>query len=236
MDIPALQTALREAQEEIGLAPETVRLLGYLEPMVTITGYRVYPVVAAIDPDYRAEPDGHEVSALFEAPLAVALPGSSDEVAALVRFCAAHRIAIVPQGGNTSTCGAATPDDSGRQLVIALRRLNRIRAVDAANQTITVEAGKVTLIDIREPDEHATGVANGARLLPMSQLNQRAGEIPKDPTQPVLIICNTQNRSSKVVQAMQEAGWTNVRYVHGGMSTWAKNGWHMVKPFGLPAS
>ena len=98
------------------------------------------------------------------------------------------------------------------------------------------ESKQVLMVDIREPDEHATGVANGARLLPMSQLQQRAGEIPKDPAQPVLIICNTQNRSSKVVQAMQEAGWTNVRYVHGGMSTWAKNGWPMVKPFGLPAS
>jgi len=98
------------------------------------------------------------------------------------------------------------------------------------------ESQQVVMFDIREPDEHATGVANGALLLPMSQLNQRAGEIPKDPTQPVLIICNTQNRSSKVVQAMKDAGWTNVRYVNGGMSDWARKGWPMVKPFGLPKS
>lgn len=98
------------------------------------------------------------------------------------------------------------------------------------------ESKQVLMFDIREHSEHATGVADGARLLPMSQLNQRANEIPKDPTQPVLIICNTQNRSSKVVQTMKEAGWLNVRYVHGGMSTWAKNGWPMVKPFGLPKS
>ena len=98
------------------------------------------------------------------------------------------------------------------------------------------ESQQVVMFDIREPDEHATGVANGAQLLPMSQLNQRAGEIPKDPAQPVLIICNTQNRSSKVVQAMKEAGWTNVRYVHGGMSGWAEKGWPTIKPFGLPKS
>lgn len=77
-DASPLQTALREAQEEIGLAPETARLLGYLEPMVTITGYRVYPVVAAIDPDYRAAPDGHEVSALFEAPLGLFLDAANE--------------------------------------------------------------------------------------------------------------------------------------------------------------
>jgi rhodanese-related sulfurtransferase len=99
-----------------------------------------------------------------------------------------------------------------------------------------LESKQVVMFDIREPSEHATGVANGVRLLPMSQLNQRVSEIPKDPAQPVLIICNTQNRSSKVVQAMQEAGWGNVRYVNGGMSSWARNGWPMIKPFGLPAS
>ena len=99
-----------------------------------------------------------------------------------------------------------------------------------------LESQQAAMFDIREPDEHATGVANGAKLLPMSQLNQRVNEIPKDPAQPVLIICNTQNRSSKVVQALKEAGWNNVRYVHGGMSTWAKNGWPMVKPLGLPKS
>jgi rhodanese-related sulfurtransferase len=92
------------------------------------------------------------------------------------------------------------------------------------------ESRQVVMFDIREPDEHATGVAAGARLLPMSQLKQRVNEIPKDPAQPVLLICNTQNRSGKVVQALREAGWTNVRYVYGGMSSWAKNGWPMVKP------
>ena len=94
------------------------------------------------------------------------------------------------------------------------------------------ESKQVLMYDIREPDEHATGVANGARLLPMSQLQQRASEIPADAAQPVLLICNTQNRSSKVAQAMKDAGWTNVRYVHGGMSAWAGNGWPMVKPLG----
>jgi len=98
------------------------------------------------------------------------------------------------------------------------------------------ESRQVVMFDIREATEHATGVANGARLLPMSQLQQRVGEIPRDADQPVLIICNTQNRSSKVVEALKEAGWHNVRYVHGGMSDWARNGWPMIKPFGLPKS
>ncbi len=90
------------------------------------------------------------------------------------------------------------------------------------------ESGAAMLIDLRERDEHATGVAAGARLLPMSQLGRRASEIPRD--KPVLLICNTQNRSRRAHQALKDAGWTNLRYVHGGMSEWAKRGWPMVKP------
>jgi FAD/FMN-containing dehydrogenase len=73
--------------------------------------------------------------------LAVALPRSVDEVSKLLAWSNAARVGVVPQGGNTGYCGGATPDDSGLQLVIGLRRLNRIREVDAANFSITVEAG-----------------------------------------------------------------------------------------------
>ncbi len=97
------------------------------------------------------------------------------------------------------------------------------------------ESGKVLMIDIREPQEHATGVAQGVVLLPMSQVAQRVAEIPKQADQPVLLICNTQNRSRAVTQALQDQGFTNIRYVDGGMSEWAKRGWPMVKPQDLLA-
>jgi FAD/FMN-containing dehydrogenase len=56
--------------------------------------------------------------------LAVALPATVAEVVDVVRWCQDHRIGLVPQGGNTSYCGGATPDASGTQLVLGLRRLN----------------------------------------------------------------------------------------------------------------
>ncbi|MCF8185108.1 MAG: FAD-binding oxidoreductase [Polynucleobacter sp.] len=71
--------------------------------------------------------------------LCVVLPGSTDEVAATVRACAAAGAAIVPQGGNTGLCGGATP--VGGEVVVCLRRMNRIREVDADNNSMTVEAG-----------------------------------------------------------------------------------------------
>lgn len=104
------------------------------------------------------------------APLAVALPGTTSEVAALVRLCARHGVAVVPQGGNTSTCGAATPDASGRQLVLGLRRMRAIRRVDADDNSICVEAG-ATLAEVQQAAQ-ATG-----RLFPLSLASEGSCQI-----------------------------------------------------------
>ena len=71
----------------------------------------------------------------------VVRPANTTEVAAVVRACLETGAPIVPQGGNTSLCGAATPDAAGQAVVVSLSRLNRIAAVDAKNNTISVEAG-----------------------------------------------------------------------------------------------
>ena len=75
--------------------------------------------------------------------LAVVLPRTTQEVAKIVQLCAANQIALVPQGGNTGFCGGATPDSSGKQIVLNLKRMNTIREIDVANQTMTLEAGCV---------------------------------------------------------------------------------------------
>ena len=91
----------------------------------------------------------------------VVRPGSTAEVAAVVRACSAAGVAMLPQGGNTSHCGASIPDKSGKTVLISLSRLNKIRAVDAANNTITVEAGCV----LQNLQEAALAVD---RLFPLS--------------------------------------------------------------------
>ncbi|MDD5299512.1 MAG: FAD-binding oxidoreductase [Gallionella sp.] len=77
----------------------------------------------------------------FGKALAVVFPSDTPQVAELVKLCAANRIAIVPQGGNTSLCGGSVPLSEGRQIVLNLSRMKRIRAVDPVNYTMTVEAG-----------------------------------------------------------------------------------------------
>ena len=73
--------------------------------------------------------------------LALARPRTLQQVAQILGFCNSQHIAVVPVGGNTSYCGGATPDASGRQLLLSVARLNRIRAVDPLNYSMTAEAG-----------------------------------------------------------------------------------------------
>jgi FAD/FMN-containing dehydrogenase len=74
---------------------------------------------------------------------AVLRPGSVDEVAQLVRLCAAERVPVVPQGGNTGLVLGSVPDAGGSAVVLSVARLDRIRALDAANRTVTVDAGVI---------------------------------------------------------------------------------------------
>jgi FAD/FMN-containing dehydrogenase len=75
--------------------------------------------------------------------LAVVRPADTAQVAAVLRACAAHGASVVPQGGNTGLVGGGVPDASGTQVLLSLTRLNRIRAIDRANLTLTAEAGCV---------------------------------------------------------------------------------------------
>ncbi|MES2979722.1 MAG: FAD-binding oxidoreductase [Pseudomonadota bacterium] len=75
--------------------------------------------------------------------LAVVRPASTDEVAAVVKACAAAGVSLVPQGGNTGLVVGSTPDTSGTQVVLSLQRMRAIRVIDPANLTVTVEAGCV---------------------------------------------------------------------------------------------
>ena len=82
--------------------------------------------------------------------IAVVQPDTTESVAAVLRWCSAHQIPLVPQGGNTSLSGGATPDTAGRALVLSLTRLNQVRRIDPVNNTIEVDAG-VTLQQVQEP-------------------------------------------------------------------------------------
>jgi len=89
---------------------------------------------------------------------AILAPSSRDEVAAILALAHAGGVPLVPQGGNTSMVGGATPPVDGSALILSLRRMNRIRSLDAAGNLAVVEAG-VILADL-----HAAALAAGRRF------------------------------------------------------------------------
>ena len=93
--------------------------------------------------------------------VAVAQPDNTEGVAAVLRWCHANQVPVVPQGGNTGLSGGATPDAEGLALVLSLTRLNRVRQIDSVNNTIEVDAG-VTLQQVQEAAREA------GRLFPLS--------------------------------------------------------------------
>jgi FAD/FMN-containing dehydrogenase len=93
--------------------------------------------------------------------LAVVRPASTDQVSAVVAACARAGVAIVPQGGNTGMCGAATPAPGGRSIVLSLSRMNRVLDIDLLNDTVTVEAGCVLSVIQQR-------AAEAGRLFPLS--------------------------------------------------------------------
>ena len=86
--------------------------------------------------------------------LAVIVPRSVEQISRLLRFCNENRIGVVPHGGNTGYCGGATPDESGNQVVVSMRRMNRIRGVDALNYSLVAEAGCI-LADVQRAADEA---------------------------------------------------------------------------------
>src|SRR5882757_9824334 len=93
--------------------------------------------------------------------LAVVRPATTEEVAAVVKLCAAEKVAVVPQGGNTGMVGGGTPHENGHEIVLSLTRMNRIVEIDPIGYSMTVEAG-VVLKTIQET------AAQHDRLFPLS--------------------------------------------------------------------
>lgn len=127
-----------------------------IERLAAIVGDRY--VIAGDSAD--AEPYVSEARGDFRsAPLAIAVPGSTAEVSDVVRACVEANAAVVPQGGNTGLCGGAVAGEG--DVMLSMRRLDRIREVDALNGTMIAEAGCI-LADVQ------SAARDAGRLFPVS--------------------------------------------------------------------
>ncbi|MFA7638775.1 MAG: FAD-binding oxidoreductase [Parvibaculum sp.] len=101
---------------------------------------------------------------------AVLRPASVEEVSAIMRIAHEASIAVVPQGGNTGLVGGQMPDQSGEAIVLSLSRINKVRAIDAVNNTLTVDAG-LTLAAAQE------AAASADRIFPLSLASEGTCQI-----------------------------------------------------------
>ena len=121
-------------------------LLDTLRRIVGATHVLTEGDLSAYEQDWRKRARGKA--------LAVVRPANTREVADVVKACVQAQVSIVPQGGNTGLVVGSVPDDSGQQVVLSLLRMNAVRAIDAANLTLTVEAGCV-LQNVQQAAEQA---------------------------------------------------------------------------------
>lgn len=98
-------------------------------------------------------------------------------------------------------------------------------------EALALIADGALLLDVREQDEWDAGHAPGATLLPMSELNARAGELPQD--RQIVCVCHLGGRSAMVTQALNRAGWQVVNLL-GGMQAWQQAGHPVVDAAGAP--
>ena len=117
------------------MSPLIDQLRGICGPAHVLTHEDPATDLSAWEQDWRQRSRGRA--------LAVVRPGNTAEVAAVVKACAVHGTSIVPQGGNTGLVVGSVPDDSGKQVVLSLTRMNAVRQLDPDNLTMTVEAGCV---------------------------------------------------------------------------------------------
>ncbi len=94
-------------------------------------------------------------------PALVLLPATTAQVSKILKICNANGISVVPQGGNTGLCGGAIPDQSGKQVIVSLKRMNRIRSLSPENYSLVAEAGCILA-------ELQTAADKVGRLFPLS--------------------------------------------------------------------
>src|SRR3954468_12450709 len=103
----------------------------------------VAPEALVISEDERRAFETDALTAYRKMPLAVVLPSTTEEVAAVLRFCHEHGVKVVPRGAGTSLAGGAIPQEDG--IVLGVSKMNRVLDVDFANRTVRAQAGVTNL-------------------------------------------------------------------------------------------
>jgi rhodanese-related sulfurtransferase len=113
-------------------------------------------------------------------------------------------------------------------MVFGVQQLQAADGVDV-KQAQSMNMQGALLLDVREPEEYAAIHAPNAKLIPLGQLNARLQEIAAYKDKPVVVMCRSGRRSARAVSLLQEAGYSQVSNVKGGIQAWEQDGLEVVK-------
>lgn len=131
-------------------------------------------------------------------------------------------IAILILSALLAACGGGT-GETAAPVVEEIDLSSLAPAVDVDTVRAVQDNPNVFLLDVREPDEYASGHIAGITLIPMGEVAARLSELPKD--KEIIITCRTGNRSGQVADFLREQGFTNVHNMEGGIVAWEEAGY-----------
>lgn len=102
--------------------------------------------------------------------------------------------------------------------------------IDVAAAAVQIQEKQIKVLDVREPAEFATGVIQGALLIPLGQVEKRVAELEQFKDQPMLVVCGSGGRSAEAIKRLSKYGFTQLNNIKGGMNAWRKAKLPMVAP------
>ncbi len=102
--------------------------------------------------------------------------------------------------------------------------------IDVAAAAVQIQENQIKVLDVREPAEFATGVIQGALLIPLGQVEKRVAELEPFRGQPMLVVCGSGGRSAYAIKVLSKYGFTQLQNIKGGMNAWRKAKLPVVAP------
>ncbi len=115
-------------------------------------------------------------------------------------------------------------------LLGTVARAKALAEIDVATAAARIQEQQIKVLDVREPSEFATGVIQGAVLIPLGQVEKRVAELEAFKDQPMIVVCGSGGRSAEAIKLMRKYGFTKMQNIKGGMNAWRKAKLPVVKP------
>ena len=113
---------------------------------------------------------------------------------------------------------------------VSIASAEALPEIDVAAAAAQIQAKQIKVLDVREPAEFATGVIQGAVLIPLGQVEKRIGELDGLKDRPMLVVCGSGGRSAQAIRVLSKYGFTKLTNIKGGMNAWRKASLPVVAP------